>query len=238
MPDPLASLRLAARRYSRVTDEADDLLQDALLEALRAGRGDLTRADNFRWVVGTLRNLALMSARGAVRRRLREERWSAERENEVTLPPLLSSSTSPAEWRDHPALADLPPSLRQLAMLALSGHDRREIAWLLDLSDTALRQRIHALRKRLSAFEATFPTSTAASGDSHDHNLPLGLIRRALLPVVRASGAPGTHDPDGHLVILNPGNAKPHRMVAHIPQVGGNITRFTSSSTQSTEHSR
>jgi len=40
----LESLRAVARRHSRVPHEADDLLQDALLEAMRVGRADLTQA--------------------------------------------------------------------------------------------------------------------------------------------------------------------------------------------------
>lgn len=215
----LDSLRTVARRHSRVEDEADDLLQDALLEALRAGRGDLSRVENYRWVVGTLKKLGAMSARGAVRRRLREERWSAERADDALAEPLLS-------WQQHPVLETLPPSLRQVAMLALSGHDRREVAWLLDLTDTALRQRISTLRKRLSTLEALPSSSVAAVAD--EHGLPLGLIRRALLPVVRASGSVGTHDPDGHLMIIGGGDAlRGGEGLAHVSVLGGNISPST-----------
>jgi hypothetical protein len=47
-----------------VDDETDDLLQDAILEALRADRTDLVQPENYRWVVGTLKKLGAMSARG------------------------------------------------------------------------------------------------------------------------------------------------------------------------------
>lgn len=66
---------------------------------------------------------------------------------------------------------------------------------MLGVSDVTLRQRISALRKRLGTLEST--PEVAQGLDP-----PLGLIRRALLPVVRATDAPGTHDPDGHLLVL------------------------------------
>src|SRR5690606_2524824 len=107
-----------------------------------AGRADLERPENYRWMVGTLKKLGAMSARGSVRRRLREERWSAgNTKHSIVSEPVVNSEV-PSTWRRHPAFKELPPSLKQVAMLALSGHDRREITWLLDLSDTALRKRI------------------------------------------------------------------------------------------------
>ncbi len=182
-----------ARTISRVPDDAEDLLQDALLEALRSGRTDFSQTATLRWLTGTMRNLAAMAARTAYRRRLRDTSWSGERDA-VETPRLI-----PSPWRDDPrvaeAVAALPPSLRRVAELALSGLDRDEIAWILGVSDVALRQRISALRKRLGALDSA-PT---APGGLH---LPIGLIRRALLPVVRAKQSPGSHDPDGHLIVL------------------------------------
>lgn len=211
--DVLASLRSVAARHSRVPDEAEDLLQDALLEAVCAGRDDLTQAVNFRWVAGMLRNLGAMTARTAVRRRIRESRWSRDDRPQSTATPEFSPSGSandaPIAWRAHPALVALPPSLRSVALLALAGHDRAEIAWLLDLTPTAMRQRISTLRKKLA---------TRMDGDfSHPTNadLPLGLIRRALLPVVVATNSAGSHDPDGHLLTIS-------RPGAHTLPIDGN----------------
>jgi RNA polymerase sigma-70 factor (ECF subfamily) len=160
--------------------------------------------ENQRWVAGTLKKLGAMVARGAVRRRLRETRWSADQDGTpVPEDPSLTCQL--------PEVRALPPSLRVVAMLALAGHDRQEIAWLLGVTDTALRKRISTLRKRFAAL-AMVPGEGTGTAD-----LPLGLIRRALLPVVRASHAAGTHDPDGHLVVLGRGE-----IVAHIRRVGGN----------------
>ncbi len=177
----LKSLRAVARRHSQVPHEADDLLQDALLEAVRVGRADLTQAVNYRWLVGALRNLGVRTARSAVRGRLRESEWTDDQ-----------------------------------ALLAISGHVRREVAWLLGLSDTAMRQRVSALRRRLPHDDAFL--SEAIQSDA----LPLGLIRRALLPVVRATASAGSHDPDGHLIMLS-------RSGAHSLPIGGNTRIHTMS---------
>lgn len=203
----LTALLAEARRHARLASEAEDLLQDALLEAVRAGRADVTQAVNYRWVAGTLRNLGAMQARSAVRRRLREEQWSGDPSvGRGGSPEALLCGRTPEAWRRHPALEGLPPSLREVALLALGGHDRREIGWLLGLSDTALRQRISTLRKRLGAQQGDeSPGRPARPGGRSPEpldDLPLGLIRRALLPVARATGVAGTHDPDGHPILL------------------------------------
>lgn len=203
----LGDLRAVARRYSRIPDEAEDLLQDALLEAIRAEKTDLSRLDNYRWLVGVIRNLGAMTARGAVRRRIREARWNPQ-EGERGMLTLVAESDNDITA----ALAELSPALRRVAQLALSGHDRREIAWLLKLSDTALRQRIAALKRWLSTRELELPKSGAVS---ESLGLYYGLIRRALLPVVIATHTAGVYDPDGHLLMI--GSERPH-----ISASGGN----------------
>jgi RNA polymerase sigma-70 factor (ECF subfamily) len=194
-----AHLLAVARQHSRVPDDAEDLLHDALLEAMRSGRHDLSQTATLRWLAGTIRNLGAMTARGAYRRRVRDATWSAAQD--TTAAPSLPATP----WRDDPAvhavITALPPSLRRVAELALAGCDRQEIAWLLGLSDVTLRQRIATLRKRLGALQA-FDGIPGAS-DAVDVRLPIGLIRRALLPVVRAQAATGSHDPDGHLLVLS-----------------------------------
>ena len=93
----------------------------------------------------------------------------------------------------------LPPSLRVVALLALTGHSRHEIAYLLDLTDTALRQRIKALKHKLSA------AGLGPPGEFTGLNLDLayGRIRDALLPqLLRHGGMFASHDPDGHLFVV------------------------------------
>lgn len=182
-------LRLALR-HSRRAAEAEDLLQDALLDAVAAGRADLSELSNRKWLAGVVRNRGLMSARGAGRRLRRETRWQHERPD----------AAAPQDATDFgAALRPLPPALKIVAALALSGHSRREIAYLLALSDTALRQRVAALKRQLTAMGAAMPHDTPGL----NLGLNYGRIRDALLPqLLRQRALFASHDPDGHLFVV------------------------------------
>jgi DNA-directed RNA polymerase specialized sigma24 family protein len=104
MPIVYAELRRLAARHAPTAADADDLLQDALLVALAAGRADLDQPADRAWLAGVLRNQARMAARGAHRRRRREARWQTER-------------PTPSEPSVEPPLPRLPPSLRVVAAL-------------------------------------------------------------------------------------------------------------------------
>ena len=169
--------------------QAEDVVQDAMLIAIESGRSDLTDPETARWLCGVVRNRALMNARTARRRRQRDGAWQAGQHVE----PLPQS----ASLRD--ILEGLSPALRTLAALVLTGHNRREIAWLLRLPDTALRQRISVLRRQLVARDLVVPTEL--TGLYRD--LAYGRIRDALLPkLLRHGGAFASHDPDGHLFVV------------------------------------
>jgi len=196
VPRAFADLHAQARRVSRRPDEADDLLQSALLAALEAGRTDLASPETRRWIVGVIRNRAAFDARTSARRKRRESTWSedvlplAERGGGGS--PRLRGETEGAVA----TLIDLPPSLRLTALLALSGHTRKEIGWLLKLSDTALRQRISQLKRALDT--APMPSANPSGP------LAFGRIRRALLgPVRRDNAFLASHDPDGHLFVVS-----------------------------------
>jgi DNA-directed RNA polymerase specialized sigma24 family protein len=208
-PRTFSDLHAHARRHARRPDEADDLLQSALLAALESGRIDLAAPETHRWLSGVIRNHAAFDARSSARRKRRESAWhdahSLERPHGEQRP--RGASPHPGEqplggvskgepWRRETALSTLSPALRLTALLALSGHTRQEIGWLLNLSDTALRQRISQLKRAL----ASVPTPAAdPSGD-----LAFGRIRRALLgPVRRDNAFLASHDPDGHLFVVS-----------------------------------
>src|SRR5687767_9914640 len=70
--DLYRELRAQARHLARRAEDADDLVQDALLAALEAGRSD--RA----WLAGVMRKQSAMTARSAIRRRRREATAGAE----------------------------------------------------------------------------------------------------------------------------------------------------------------
>jgi RNA polymerase sigma-70 factor (ECF subfamily) len=185
-----AQLRAIARREGRDAGLADDLVQEALMAAILAGRTDFDAPETARWLSGTVRNQARMLARGASRRRHREAQWQASQ-----------SAASPVEAGSASAafLASLPAALKVVAALTLSGHNRREIAFLLGLSDPALRQRIAALRRRVVLAGFALPGELPGL----NLNLAYGRIRDALLPqLLRDGGMFAIHDPDGHLFVV------------------------------------
>lgn len=193
LPAAYGRLLRIAQRHSRRADEAADLLQEALLEAVKAGRTDLSDRATQRWLSGVIGNKAKLLARGAVRRTRRETEWLHER--------------APQEQAGDPAdfaavVADLPPALKAVAVLALSGHNRREIACLLGLPDTAMRQRVRALKRLLQARGVDMPAGLPGL----NLDLSYGRIRDALLPLLlRQGGAFASHDPDGHAFVVRHG---------------------------------
>ncbi len=189
-----------ARRHAGAGIEAGDLVSEACLAAMKAG---LDPADaSSAWMSGAMRNIARMAARSGSRRRRREAFAFTVDEDRAT------SRPQPVDF------AYLPPSLRIVAMLATSGHHRDDIRHLLRLSDAALRQRIAGLRAQLAGAGTGAPAEPVLA--SH---LDLGLLRQALLPLVRRTGLHmASHDPDGHLVAFSvPG--------AHKIASGGNKGR-------------
>jgi RNA polymerase sigma-70 factor (ECF subfamily) len=191
-----------ARRCSRREEEAGDLLQDALLAALRAGRLDLADEGNRRWLTGVIRKIGTMTARTEVRRRERESRVGMGDPSEMPRPADGSL----------PGLLDaLPPSARKVALLALHGLNRVEIEYLLGISPTAFRQRLTTIRKVLGTLPEDVRREAMALAyhplNRGNPDLDLGLIRRALLLHLRARPGIGTHDPDGHLIVVNVGES-------------------------------
>jgi DNA-directed RNA polymerase specialized sigma24 family protein len=189
-PSAYGKLLRVAQRCTRRADEAADLLQEALLEAVKAGRTDFADRATQHWLAGVIGNKARLLARGAARRLRRETGWFIEQTPQVQSddPPDVSAM-----------LTELPPALKAVAALALSGHNRREIGYLLELPDTALRQRIRALKRQLMTRGFAIPE------DMPGLNLDLayGRIREALLPaLLRQNGLFASHDPDGHVFIV------------------------------------
>lgn len=188
-----------ARRHSRNAGEAADLLHEALLAGIQAGRLDFAEAADRAWLAGTLRNLAAQSARTVARRRRRETRWLEVQPDESTAP---ASDDSREE-----ILARLSEGSRRVAVLALCGLNADEIQYVLGVKPPAFRQRLTALRRALGelpeplrrealALAYATPRRTGAA------RLDFGLIRRALLHHLRSAQGIGTHDPDGHLLAI------------------------------------
>lgn len=196
-------LHAQAKRLSRRADEADDLVQDALLAALEAGRSEPE------WLAGVIRNRAAMAARSAVRRRRREAATAMDG---------ASTHEASAAPDPQPLLQRLPPAARRVAVLALHGLTAEEIRWILQLTPAAFRQRLTSIRKTIGAMPAEQRAESLALAYVRDPartvELQFGLVRRALKSALRESAGVGTHDPDGHLLVIRGG--------AHVSPPGGN----------------
>lgn len=195
-PDDYQKWLGVCRRYSRRAGEAEDLLHNALAAALTAGRRDLSDPGNAAWFAGVIRNQAAMDARTAGRRRKREALHSPAPDAPVDTPP-----DEVELWLA--AVNKLPRASRSVAVLALHGLNRAEIAAVLGITDVALRQRLTALRKAWDTLDPrSRPEGPPSRRSTIRTRLELGLLRRSLLQILRHEGDLGTHDPDGHLLVL------------------------------------
>jgi RNA polymerase sigma-70 factor (ECF subfamily) len=151
---------------------------------------------------GVLRRQAAFAARGGVRRRRRETAAALPGDDPVDL------VSGPPEHRAPPAwLATLPPSARRLALLALHGLSADEIRWILRIEPTAFRQRLTRIRRALALQTPELRAESLALAYLRDParavDLQFGLVRRALKAAMRVGEGLGTHDPDGHLVLID-----------------------------------
>lgn len=213
---PFEEMYRIAKQYARRQAEADDLVQDLLLEAVRTEK-DFTDARFMAWGRGFLRNRAAFIARTEGRRRKREAVYhNTEADVEyfrLQLPDTL--------------IVGLRPSLRILARLINCGLDRKEMLYILNLTDTALRQRLVALRREWKTYCDRTGEQHPEPQDKPDHLLSSGLIRRSLIQAFRhntnrtqhlSGRIIGSHDPDGHLFAIR-------TFLAHKKHVGGNTSK-------------
>ena len=185
-----AQLCTIARRITGNSAEAEDIVQDAYLAAYLAGFSDFDCENTRKWLVGTVRNKALMALRGERRRRDRESHWPME--------PTGGCDDGTQDFVQ--LLNSLTPALKVVLALALSGHNRREIAYLLKLSDMALRQRIRALKIHIATAGLPMPSELTGLKPGLDY----GRLRGALSSKLSTqTGTLASHDPDGHLFVVS-----------------------------------
>lgn len=183
-----------ARKYTRAGIDAADVLQEACLAAMKAGRTDLSTPQNQRYFRGILRKTAWSMMRADTRRKRHEQAQPLEKE------------AAPAPEAGPPDLSVLLPSLQGVANLVLANLDRDEIRSALGITDDALRRRLADLRRYIEKHSLTYETfEAAAHANAQLAPEDVGLIRRALLQWVgrTGQGAIGTVDPDGHLIAIS-----------------------------------
>jgi RNA polymerase sigma-70 factor (ECF subfamily) len=180
---------VTARRFAQSEDDARDLVQDVLEIALARGVDDWSSAERRAWLRGVVRKHAAFVVRGERRRRARE----------LLAGGVDANGWGVGAWVWQPSfLASLPRSLRLVATLASAELCAAEIRWLLQLTDTALRQRLCALRRALRAHDElpTLPAPAPARSFGSQRAQLLAHLRR------RGGRALVTHDPDGHVLFL------------------------------------
>jgi DNA-directed RNA polymerase specialized sigma24 family protein len=182
-----------AQHYCRCRGDAQDLLQECLLIATRQQRLDLTLETNRKWFAGALKRQAAMIGRTQARRRRREREA------------VPNAGETPQPHPDDIALLldKLPRSARTVVVLLLHGMKAEEIIHALKITPAAFRQRLTTIRESLRALSSDFQSAAVALAyyrKPDGSGLELGLIRQALLKLVRYDADLGTHDPDGHLI--------------------------------------
>jgi DNA-directed RNA polymerase specialized sigma24 family protein len=178
----IEALMQTAARCSPIRHEAEDLVQDVLLAAIEKGR-DCSDSSFLPWAVGAVRNRAGFVARTAVRRKRRDFTYTIEHQRAAHSLPRFPDTF----------VITLSRSRRVVALLINLGMGRREIAYLLGLSDMAMRQRIAGLRKDFAEYAGQ------SESDSYPPFPADGLARRALKTALPKRGQRrlAVRDPDG-----------------------------------------
>lgn len=205
-PPPFDELNSLARKYSRRKEEADDLVQDLLLEAVRKEK-DFTEGHFLPWAHGFLKNRAAFIARTEGRRRKREKTVQQKKDDQEQYRPAFPESF----------IGRLSPSLRITARLINCGLNQKEIEYLLGIVNQTLRQRFSQLRKQWTVYlEVTGSGPEYSSASVHDP-FDIGLLRRSLRNSFHGNPEKmvGTFDPDGHLFIVRSDSS-------HKKKAGGN----------------
>lgn len=186
-------LRAQALRLCRNADDADDAVQETLLASIQNDRSDLP------WLYGVLQKQVAMQIRAKIRRRRREEIIHDEAESERVE---ASDPTQSVLTR----IRSLPAASRMVAALAIHGLNAEEIRYLLGIAPTAFRQRLTIIRKSLGKLSEAQDREALAIAylrePKRSVDLQLGLVRRALKAALYGDRCLGTHDLDGHLMII------------------------------------
>ena len=135
---------------TRNREDAEDVAQDAFVQAQRKF-GTIHDASAFRaWVTTIARRLSLNRIRAESRQRRRENAWALAQAPQTTNAE-ASAADRDALLRLHAELERLPEKLRAVLVLsAIDGLDTRAVAESLGIPEGTVRSRLHAARKTLA----------------------------------------------------------------------------------------
>jgi RNA polymerase sigma-70 factor (ECF subfamily) len=137
-----------ARGVLRNGADAEDVAQEAMLQAYRSFERLRDRSRFRAWLVRITFRLALDQARSSRRREQREMLWA------VAVPrPTAEDLASSKEFgrRLDEAMERLPEKSRLILLLStMDGHSLEAVAELLQLSLGTVKSRLHSARKRLA----------------------------------------------------------------------------------------
>jgi RNA polymerase sigma-70 factor, ECF subfamily len=136
-----------ARSVLRNVSDAEDVAQEAMLQAYRRFERLHDRSRFRAWLVRIAFRLALDQARSSRRREQREMLWA------IALPrPTAEDLAASGEFerRLDEAMETLPEKFRLVLLLsAIDGHSLEEVAELLQVPLGTVKSRLHSARKRL-----------------------------------------------------------------------------------------
>ncbi len=179
------SLVEAARRYTRLAHEAEDIAHDLIVAALQRGLA-LDGEVFLRGLAGSARRHSAFLARTAGRRRVREARYA--------LLPVDAPDEGPRGATREVALST---ALRTTLLLLAAGLDKAELRVVLGVTDAALRQRFSSLRGAAPLARPMFSRASPSSSPQFRRSQT-----RVLSRLAAGQRALAVRDPDGHGLVF------------------------------------
>jgi len=151
-------LRRFLWRYERTRDNQDDIIQEAILQALRSSNPNITGASVQTWFYGVLSNVARHHVARQVKHSTRVESTDLWQDDGERLGAPADGANNPEEaaqchqliLRLIEAMQSLPPRLRStLELVCLDDHSYLDAAQLLDVPVGTVRSRINRARMLL-----------------------------------------------------------------------------------------
>ncbi|MBN2321671.1 MAG: RNA polymerase sigma factor [Acidobacteria bacterium] len=188
--DEIAAIRKALQKITRhrISDvnDAEDIVQDTLLTMISRNPGEELKKGLLVWCQGILRNKVGNYYRKAGRHAILKEKHSGieqlQLQPRAVATPEISASHKELRLIIEEKLAELPPEIRRVMELLVSGLNAGEIARLLSPEPYQnVMNRLYRGRKKLARelIKCGFGPNSANTGNPkiHDENIP-GISRK------------------------------------------------------------